>query len=163
PSPASTVAPAAPAAASPAPLSAVGRALVAFPAPDPTAAMAGALSRLGFIVDQLEAGDDKLLRLQQGDYAIVASTRNGVPEERNAYRIVQMLAPEIRRRVFLVLVGDELQTGEGIQAFALAADLVVHPKDAPQCDRLLAQSLHERRRLYQTYWDAEDRKMEGKL
>jgi hypothetical protein len=125
--------------------------------------MASVLGRLGFAVDQLDAADDKILRLQQGDYAVIASAKNGVPEERNAYRIVQTMPLEIRRRLFLVLVGDDVTTGEGIQAFALLADLVVHSKDAPTCDRLVAQTLQERKRVYQTYWDAEDRKLEGKL
>jgi hypothetical protein len=139
------------------------KALVAFPAGDVSAAMAGVLGRLGFAVDQIDSADDKILRLQQGEYALVASTRNGVPEDRNVYRMIQTMPAEIRRRLFLVLVGDDVQTGEGTQAFALLADLVVQSKDAASCDRLLAQTLHERKRVYQTYWDAEDRKLEGKL
>ena len=141
----------------------VAKALVAFPSADLAAAMAGVLGRLGFAVEQLDSADDKILRLQQGDYAVVVSARNGVPEDRNVYRMIQTMPLEIRRRLFLVLVGDDVQTGEGTQAFALLADLVVQSKDAPSCDRLLAQTLHERKRVYQTFWDAEDRKLEGKL
>jgi hypothetical protein len=125
--------------------------------------MASVLGRLGFAVEQLDTPDDKILRLQQGDYALVVSTRNGVPDDRNVHRMIQTMPLEIRRRLFLVLVGDDVQTGEGIQAFALLADLVVQSKDAPTCDRLLAQTLQERKRVYQTFWDAEDRKLEGKL
>jgi len=136
---------------------------VAFPSADLAAAMAGVLGRLGFAVEQLDSADDKILRLQQGDYAVVVSARNGVPEDRSVYRMMQTMPLEIRRRLFLVLVGDDVQTGEGTQAFALLADLVVQSKDAPSCDRLLAQTLHERKRVYQTFWDAEDRKLEGKL
>ena len=136
---------------------------MAFPSADLAAAMAGVLGRLGFAVEQLDSADDKILRLQQGDYAVVVSARNGVPEDRNVYRMIQTMPLEIRRRLFLVLVGDDVQTGEGTQAFALLADLVVQSKDAPSCDRLLAQTLHERKRVYQTFWDAEDRKLEGKL
>jgi len=141
----------------------VAKALVAFPSADLAAAMAGVLGRLGFAVEQLDSADDKILRLQQGDYAVVVSARNGVPEDRSVYRMMQTMPLEIRRRLFLVLVGDDVQTGEGTQAFALLADLVVQSKDAPSCDRLLAQTLHERKRVYQTFWDAEDRKLEGKL
>ncbi len=147
----------------PAPSPLAAKALVAFPAADVTGAMTAVLSRLGFAVEQLDSADDKILRLLQGDYALVASTRNGVPEDRNVYRMIQSMPAEIRRRLFLVLVGDDVQTGEGIQAFALLADLVVQSKDAASCDRLVAQSLHERKRVYQTFWDAEDRKLEGKL
>ena len=139
------------------------KALVAFPAPEMAARMATVLGRLGFAVEQLDSADDKILRLQQGDYAIVVSARNGVPEDRNVYRMIQTMPLEIRRRLFVLLVGDDVQTGEGTQAFALLADLVVQSKDAPSCDRLLAQTLHERKRVYQTFWDAEDRKLEGKL
>jgi predicted Zn finger-like uncharacterized protein len=145
------------------PATPVGRALIAFPSPELTGAVNGMLVRLGFAVDQLDASDDKLIRLQAGDYDVVATARNGVPEERNPYRLVQLLPPEIRRRLFLLLVGDDLQSGEGSQAFALLADLVVSSKDAGQAERLVLQALHERRRLFQTFWDVEERKAEGKL
>ena len=139
------------------------KALVAFPEADLSAAMASVLGRLGFAVEQLDSADDKILRLQQGDYAVVVSARNGVPEDRNVYRMMQTMPLDVRRRLFLILVGDDVQTGEGTQAFALLADLVIQSKDAPSCDRLLAQTLQERKRVYQTFWDAEDRKLEGKL
>ena len=84
-------------------------------------------------------------------------------EEKDLYRIVRTLSPEIRRRVFLVLVGDEFKSGEGTQAFSMLADLVVHSGDAANAERLVAQTMIERRRVYQTFWDAEDRKAEGKL
>jgi hypothetical protein len=127
------------------------------------ATMTSVLGRLGFAVEPFDAADEKILRLQHGDYAVVASARNGVPEDRSLSRMVQSLPLEIRRRLFLVLVGDDVQTGEGIQAFALLADLVVNSKDASSCDRLLAHTLVERKRIYQTFWDAEDRKLEGRL
>ncbi len=139
------------------------KALVAIPAADVALTMTSVLGRLGFAVEQLEPLDDKILRLQQGDFAVIVSARNGVPDDRNVYRIIQTMPLEIRRRLFLVLVGDDVQTGEGIQAFALLADMVVQSKDAASCDRLLAQTLQERKRVYQTFWDAEDRKLEGKL
>ena len=122
------------------------------------------LARLNFASEQLgDLFEEQVLKLQQGEYPLVVTSRNGVPEERNLYRLVQTLPSEIRRRVFLVLVGSEFKSGEGTQAFATLSDLVVTDTDAPNAERLLAQTMIERRRLYQTYWDAEDRKMEGRL
>jgi len=122
------------------------------------------LGRLGFAHEGLEPQlEEKILRLQQGDYPVVAAARNGMPEERNLYKIVRVLPADIRRRVFLVLVGDEFKTGEGTQAFAVLADLVIHSNDVANGERLVAKSMIERRRVYQTFWDAEDRKAEGKL
>jgi hypothetical protein len=126
-------------------------------------AVSAVLARLGFTVEHPDAADDKILRLQQGDFAVVAAPKNGVGDERSLYRIVQTLPPEVRRRLFFILVADDVQSGEGTQAFALLADLVLNSKETAQADRLLHQTLHERKRLYQTFWDAEDRKSEGRL
>lgn len=147
----------------PVPAGAAGRALVALPSQELASAADTLLTRLGFSVEHLDAGDEKFLRLQQGDYTLVATTRNGQPPERNVYTRLQTIPLEIRRRTFLMIVGDEFQSGEGTQAFAVLADLVVKGGDIPQTDRLLAQTLGERRRLYQTFWDAEDKRAEGKL
>ena len=152
-----------PGSAAPAPPGSAGSALVSFPAPDQNNQMAAVLTRLGFAVESLEPAQEKMLRLQQGDYHFVVTSRNGVSEELNVYRAVLTLPPEIRRRLFLMVVGDEFKTGEGTQAFAVLADLVLHPQDATSCDRLVAHTVGERRRLYKTYWDAEDRKLEGLL
>ena len=126
--------------------------------------MSTTLARLNFASEALEAQmEEQILKLQQGEYPVVATTRNGLPEERNLYRIVQMLSPEIRRRVFLVLVGNEFKSGEGTQAFAVLADLVLNESDVANAERIVAQTMIERRRIYQTFWDAEDRKAEGRL
>jgi predicted Zn finger-like uncharacterized protein len=147
----------------PAPSVPAGRALVAFPLAEQAMAVSAVLTRLGFSVEHPDSSDDKVLRLQQGDFAVVAAPRNGVSEDKSLYRIVQTLPPEVRRRLFFILVADDVQSGEGTQAFALLADLVLNSKDTAQADRLLHQTLHERRRLYQTFWDTEDRKSEGRL
>lgn len=147
----------------PVPAGAAGRALVALPSQELASAADTLLTRLGFSVEHLDSGDEKFLRLQQGDYALVATSRNGQPPERSVYTRLQTIPIDTRRRTFLMVVGDEFQTGEGTQAFAVLADLVVRGGDIPQSDRLLAQTLGERRRLYQTFWDAEDKRAEGRL
>ncbi len=162
PASASVIAPPAPVRPPSAPL--IGTALISVPSPAQANVLGTMLGRLGFASEGLDPQlEEKILRLQQGEYPVVAATRNGVPEEKNLYRIVRMLPPDIRRRVFLVLVGDEFKSGEGTQAFSVLADLVVHTNDASNAERLVAQTMIERRRVYQTFWDAEDRKADGKL
>lgn len=139
------------------------RALVSFPSQAETTTIATVLSRLGFTVDALEGAEDRHVRLQQGDYAFVASTRNGPSRERDVYALVKGLSPDRRRRLFLLLIGDEFRSGEPNQAFAAGADLVLHPDDVPSSARLVSQLLTERKRLFQTFLDAEDRKAEGRL
>ena len=159
---ASVIAPPAP--VHPPPPPTIGTALICVPTGELANSLATMLGRLGFASEGLDPQlEEKILRIQQGEYPVVATTRNGLPEEKNLYRIVRMLPPEIRRRVFLVLVGDEFKSGEGTQAFSVLADLVIHSNDAPTAERLVAQTMIERRRVYQTFWDAEDRRAEGRL
>jgi len=142
----------------------IGTALISVPNSEQAESLGTMLGKLGFASEGLDPQlDEKVLKLQQGEYAVVATTKNGVPEEKNLYRIVCTLSPEVRRRVFLVLVGDEFKSGEGAQAFAALADLVIHSSDAATGERLVARTMIERRRVYQTFWDAEDRKAAGKL
>ncbi|HXV63807.1 MAG TPA: zinc-ribbon domain-containing protein [Vicinamibacteria bacterium] len=139
-----------------------GKALVALSG-EQQAAMAAALGRLGFAVEQLDGGDDKPLRLQQGDFDLVAASRTTQSVGGGVCGMVQGVPPDVRRRLFLVLVGDEFQTGESTQAFSVLADLVLHTRDVAGAEGLVAKTLAERRRLYQTYWDTEDKRAEGKL
>ncbi len=142
----------------------IGTVLISVPNSEQAESLGTMLGKLGFASEGLDPQlEEKVLRLQQGEYPVVVTARNGVPEERNLYHIVCTLSPEIRRRVFLVLVGNEFKTGEGTQAFAMLADLVIHSNDAATVERLVARTMIERRRVYQTFWDAEDRKAEGKL
>lgn len=142
----------------------IGTALISLPSAELAGTVGTMLGKLGFASEGLDPQlDEKVLRLQQGEYPVVVTSRNGVPEEKNLYRVVCTLPPDIRRRVFLLLVGDEFKTGEGTQAFAVLADLVIQSTDAATGERLVARTMIERRRVYQTFWDAEDRKAEGRL
>ena len=143
----------------------MGPALVSLATSELGNGVSALLTRLGFSVETLndDMVDDKIQRVKQGEYPMLAVSRSGVPKERDLYAVARTLSPELRRRVFLLMVGDEFKTGEGTQAFAVLVDLVVQGKDALNCDRLLSQMLVERRRLYQTFWDVEERKREGRM
>ena len=67
------------------------------------------------------------------------------------------LNPEGRRRVFVVLVGDDFKTGDGTQAFAAMADLVLNAREAAGADAVLRNTMAERTRLYQLFSDARKR------
>jgi hypothetical protein len=67
---------------------------------------------------------------------------------------------DARRRVFVILVGEEFRTADGTQAWAAQADLVVNPADAGRCEPLIRSTMTERKRLYQPLVDAR-RKIES--
>ena len=59
--------------------------------------------------------------------------------------------------MFVVLVGDDFRSGDGTQAWATQADLVLATADAHRCENLVRVTIGERKRLYQPYLDARRR------
>jgi predicted Zn finger-like uncharacterized protein len=138
--------------------------LVAVPDRGTAGALTLPLTRLGFAVDTLDRPEEGGRMLEHGVYDVVITTRNAAIPGRgeSLYQRLGRLAPDARRRIFLILVGDEYKTGDGLQAFVALADLVVNPRDASNVETLLLNTIAERSRLYQPYLDAR-RRIEASL
>jgi predicted Zn finger-like uncharacterized protein len=118
-----------------------------------------ALAQLGFHVDAVDDAEEGARLLEQGVYEVAVTARTppeaGKPETL-AQRMLR-LPPDTRRRVFVILVGEEFRTADGTQAWAAQADLVIHPADAGRCDHIIRSTMTERKRLYQPFLDARHR------
>ena len=129
----------------------------------PDRAVAGALTlpltRLGHTIEMLDTPEEGGRLLEQGAYGIVVTTRTApVPGKTEMlYQRVARLNPDARRRIFLILVGEDLKTGDGTQAFVLQADFVVNPKDASSVEGALLNAMGERNRVYQAFVEARKR------
>jgi len=135
-----------------------GRALVALLDRAQAGAIALPLTRIGYQVDTIENSDEGARLLEQGMYDLVVATRAPAGQGRESlYQRLNRLSPEARRRIFVVIVGDEFKTGDGIQAWAVLADMVVASRDIPTVDAVLLPILAERGRLYQAFLDARKR------
>jgi hypothetical protein len=136
----------------------VGRAMVALGDRAQAGAMALPLGRIGYQVDTVDNPDEGARLLEQGVYDLVVATRAAAgPGRESLYQRLNRLSPEGRRRIFLVLVGDEFRTGDGTQAWAVMADVVISARDIPTADAVLLPTLAERTRLYQVFTDARKR------
>lgn len=136
----------------------VGRAMVALGDRAQAGAITLPLTRLGYHVDSVESAEDGARLLDQGIYDLVVATRTATaPGRESLYQRLNRLSPEGRRRIFLVLIGDEFKTGDPTQAWAVLADLVVASRDIPNADVVLLPTLAERTRLYQAFVDARKR------
>jgi hypothetical protein len=126
----------------------------------PDRALAGALTQplvqLGYVAEVLDTAEEGGRMLEDGLFDVViasrAATVPGAPE--TLHQRILRLTPAARRRIFLVLAGDEFRTGDGTQAFALQADLVVNPRDAAAAEVPLLRAMAERARLYQAFSEA---------
>jgi predicted Zn finger-like uncharacterized protein len=118
-----------------------------------------ALEHLGYHVDVVEDIEEGARLLEQGVYEVAVTSRTaaspGRPETL-AQRILRMPL-DTRRRVFVILVGEEFRSGDGTQAWAVQADLVLHPSDTGRAEHLVRATMSERRRLYQPLLDARKR------
>ena len=136
-------------------------ALVALSGPA-AAGLQQALERLKFHVDSVDDIEEGAHLLEQGVYEVAVTARTppepGKPETL-AQRMLR-LPPDARRRVFVILVGQEFRTADGTQAWAAQADLVVNPADAGRCEHVIRSTMAERLRLYQPLVDAR-RRIEG--
>jgi len=140
-----------------------GRALV-FLSDASAAALQQPISTLlqgcGYGVDTTSSAQEGVHFLERASYALVVTTANGNSGgagEVSLYKRVVALAPEIRRNLFLVLLGTEFSSGDGTQAFAAMADLVLNPKDLPNAADLLRSTVNERTRLFQAFQEAQVR------
>lgn len=135
------------------------RALVSIPDRAQAAAITLILTRLGYSVDSVEEHEDAARFVEQGAYAVAATSRAaaGAGRTESLYQRITRLSPDQRRRLFVILVGDEFKSGDSVQAFATVGDLVLHSRDAAGADNLVRSVMAERKRVYQVFVDARRR------
>lgn len=132
------------------------QALVSFPNAAQAAPIALALTRLGYHVDTVDDFEHGARLLDQGVHDVVATARLAAAAGRaeSLYQRLVRLSPDQRRRLFVILVGDEFKSGDGTQAFLVTADLVLSAREAGTADQVIRGTISERKRLYQVYDDA---------
>jgi predicted Zn finger-like uncharacterized protein len=134
------------------------RALVALPDRGQAGNIALMLTRLGYSVESLDDWEEGGRLLEQGVYQVVVTSPIGAPGAKESlYQRAVRISSEARRRIFMVLVGDNLKTGDGTQAFVLQADLVVASRDAATADAIFRNTHAERARVHQVFHEARKR------
>jgi hypothetical protein len=121
-------------------------------------ALTAPLVQMGYSIDALDRPEEGGRLLEEGFYEVVITNRQTpVPgQTESLHQRVIRLPPDARRRIFVVLLGDEFKTGDGTQAYAMQADLVVG-RDAGDLGNVLLNTMAERTRLYQVYLDTKRR------
>jgi predicted Zn finger-like uncharacterized protein len=135
-----------------------GQVLVALSDPAQARALTAPLTQIGYSIDTLDRPEEGGRLLEEGFYEVVVTNRlaHAPGQAESLHQRVIRLPPDSRRRIFLVLVGDEFKTGDGSQAYAVQADLVVG-RDAGEVEHVLLNTMAERTRLYQVFLDAKRR------
>jgi hypothetical protein len=116
------------------------------------------LTRLGYGVDTLDDMEEAARLLEQGAFQIVVTAPvAGAAGKESLYQKALRINPEARRRIFMILVADNLKSGDGTQAFVLQGDLVVSSRDAATSDAVFRNTLAEKNRIYAVFHEAKKR------
>ena len=129
------------------------RALVALDDKVRAGEMARSLGVLGYEVDIMSDAEGVRM-IELGSHVIVVIARTVAESGAfTCYQRLFVLNSDLRRGFFLILVGDEYTTGDGLQAFVVHGDLVIASPDAASCEAIIRERLIERTRLFRAFVD----------
>lgn len=127
------------------------RALIALDDTPRANELAKSIARLGYEVDVVPDADGVRM-LDTAAHVIVAMARTVAESGAfTCYQRLFLLSSDTRRGFFLILVGDEYTTGDGMQAFVVHGDVVVASSDAGSCEVVIRERLVERTRLFRVF------------
>ena len=112
------------------------------------------LAPLGFAVHTVTTPEQALTHLYSHscDVMVVSDTFGGGDAE--AHPVLSQLASvplDLRRKLFVILLGSNLTPHSKMQAFALSVDLVLQPQDVANLKELVSQGLAAHQEFYAAF------------
>jgi len=131
------------------------KALVALPDDRQAGIITVTLSRAGYDVETLDDWEEATRLLDRATYDIVVTTHAvSAKGGYSPYQKIVRMPAEFRRNVCLIVVGDDVKTGDAAQAYKLQADLAIKSDDLHDAGMEIREVVFDRKRVYQAYLDA---------
>ena len=130
------------------------RALVVLDDKRRSAEIAASLGLLGYEVDIMSDADGIRVLDQMAHVIVVMARTVAESGAMTCYQRLSLLNSDTRRSFFLILVGDEYTTSDGVQAFVVHGDLVIASPDTASCEGIIRERLVERTRLFRVFVDS---------
>jgi DNA-binding response OmpR family regulator len=110
------------------------------------------LEALGYVVDVPTAADQAIQRLRFNQYHIVLLDDHFDGKSPNPLAgYLEGLNMNVRRDMFVVLIGERFKTADHLQAFMESVDLILHSDDLPHVATFLTRGLSEHERFYKVF------------
>jgi hypothetical protein len=139
------------------------KALVALPDDRQAGIITVTLSRAGYEVETLDDWEEATRILDRSTYDIVVTTHAASAKGGySPYQKIVRMPAEVRRNLCLIVVGDDVTTGDAAQAYKLQADLGIQSADLHDAGMEIREVVFDRKRVYQAYLDAL-RRLEGEV
>ena len=130
-------------------------AMVALPDVGQAGSITLTLTRLGYHVDTLENWEEGARMLDTANFDVIVTTHSASAKSGfSPYQKLTRLPLDFRRKITVFLVGDDVVTGDGSQAFKLQADMVINSGELATAGMAIREVMFERKRVYQAYVDA---------
>jgi len=131
------------------------KALVALPDDSQAGTFTVTLTRAGYDVETLDDWEEATRLVDRASYDIVVTTHTTTAKGGfSPYQKIVRMPADARRPICLILIGDDVTTGDAAQAYKLQADLVVNTADLHDAGMQVREVLFDRKRVYQCYVDA---------
>ncbi|MDY0188601.1 MAG: hypothetical protein RBR16_11825 [Syntrophus sp. (in: bacteria)] len=130
-------------------------ALVCESDPGATEKISAALKRLDYAVNAAESAEDALqkMRFHIFDVLILHDDFDGQKGVEHLLKALELLDMSIRRRMFVVLVGDSFRTMDNMAAFHRSVNLVVHTGDLNELAAIVKHGVQENKVFYHTFME----------
>ncbi len=114
------------------------------------------LDAMGFrcvLADDTRKGIGKM-RLHHFDLVIFPEDFGGVPLDQSPIlHFLNHLSMSVRRRMFVVVVGENFKTMDQMMAFALSTNLVVNRKDLGRLSMVMQRAISQNERFYKVFME----------
>jgi hypothetical protein len=110
------------------------------------------LEASGYVVDSPGTADQALQRLRFNQYHVIVVDDNFEGKSPNPVAgYLANLNMNIRRDMFVVLIGKRFKTADHLQAFRESMDFIINSDDLPHLATFLTRGLNEHERFYQVF------------
>lgn len=131
------------------------KALVALPDERQAGIITVTLTRAGYDVETLDDWEEATRLLDRAAYDILVTTHQvSAKGGFSPYQKVVRMPSDVRRDLCLIVVGDDVTTGNAAQAYKLQADLAIKSDDLHDAGMEIREVVFDRKRVYQAYRDA---------
>ncbi len=110
------------------------------------------LEAAGYVVDIPATADQALQRLRFNQYHVILLDDHFEGKSPNPVaEYLARLSMNVRRDMFVVLIGARFKTADHLQAFMESVNLILHPDDLLHLATFLARGLSEHERFYKVF------------
>ncbi len=94
------------------------------------------------------------MRFHNFDLVIMADHFDNLPLEQSpVLGYLNHLSMSIRRKIFLVLIGERFRTMDPMMAFTMSANLVINVKDLDRLASILRRAVSDNEKFYKVFYD----------